>query len=437
MKSSGFWARPGAGRWNWSKNDEASAMNATTPSGKVPDLSRWRRVSNGCAGFGALLCIIGIVLDFHRHHDLRQFGYSWLLAFMFWLSLVLGALFLVMAHHLCDAVWSVPIRRFCEHIACLLFPWMVLFFIPIALLAPTIYSWTKLDPQLVYSLRVKWPLLTLPMFHAAAVVCFAVWCLLAFKLRRWSLKQDADGSAVCTNRMRRYSCWGMAAFALTLTLASILWMNAIQFRWYSTMYGVYFFAGSVWVSLAAAYLIAVALDRQGMLHGTMRAEHYYLLASLLFAFTVFSAYIHFSQYFVIWNANMPEETFWYVLRERGTWFGVGMVIVFGHFLLPFLALLRIDVKTVFRFMMPLCLWIALMQYVDLAFNITPALHPDGFPFRWLWLDFGCIALMGGVLARAFMRDLQRYPSIPVRDPRLKEAMGLYVVPVPGREEKCV
>jgi hypothetical protein len=163
----------------------------------------------------------------------------------------------------------------------------------------------------------------------------------------------------------------------------------------------------------------------------MSSEQYYFLGSLLLAFTVFSAYIHFSQYFVIWNGNIPEETIWYVLREKGTWFAIGLVLVFGHFLVPFLALLRIDAKLVFKFMAPLCAWIGFMQYVDLAFNITPVLHPDGFPWRWVWLDAGCIALMGGVLAKAFLRDLRRYPVFPLKDPRLSEALGLYVVPVPG------
>jgi hypothetical protein len=182
-------------------------------------------------------------------------------------------------------------------------------------------------------------------------------------------------------------------------------------------------------------MIAMVLDLGGLLHEAMSDEQYYFLGSLLFAFTVFSGYIHFGQYFVIWNGNIPEETFWYVLRQKGTWFAIGLVLVFGHFLVPFLALLRIDVKLVFRFMVPLCLWIASMHYADFTFNITPVLHPNGFPWRWVWLDAGCIAFMGGVLAKAFLRDLRRYRLLPLRDPRLSEAMGLYVVPVPGLAEE--
>jgi hypothetical protein len=383
------------------------------------DLSRWRKVPAFLIGGGLVLCLLGALLN------LKQFGYSWLLAFMFYLSVVMGAAFLVMMHHLFDASWSVGIRRFCEHLACLVFPWMVIFFVPIALLAPKLYQWMSADPRLEHDLSAKWPLFTKPGFYLSAVVCLAVWALLAWRLRYWSLKQDQDGSALCTRRMRFHSSWGIFAFGFTLTLGSIMWMQALQYQWFSTMYGVYYFAGCVWVAFAAAYVIAMILDRQGMIRDTMGAEQYYFLGSLLFAFTVFSAYIHFGQYFVIWNANMPEETFWYVLREKGTWWTVGLILVFGHFLVPFLALLRIDVKLVFRFMVPLCVWIGLMQYTDLSFNIMPALHPNGIVWQWIWLDAGCLALMGGLLAKAFLRDLNRYAPYPVKDPRLAEAMGLH------------
>ena len=405
-------------------------MSAHSQSGELPPLnfSKWRNVPNFLIGGGLVISLVGAVLQ------PTQFAYSWLLAFMFCLSFVLGAVFLVLVHHLFDASWSVGIRRFCEHIACLVFPWMAIFFIPIALLAPRIYKWMSIDPLKSHDLAAKWPLFTKPGFYLAALACFGVWWLLTSRLRYWSLKQDEDGAALCTHRMRFHSYWGIFGFGFTLTLGAIMWMQALQYEWFSTMYGVYYFAGCAWVALATAYVIATILDRQGLISDTMGAEQYYYLGSLLFAFTVFSAYIHFSQYFIIWNANMPEETFWYVLREKGTWFAVGLILIFGHFLVPFLSLLRIDVKLVFRFMLPLCVWIGVMEYMDLSFNIMPVLHPDGFALRWVWLDAGCIALMVGVLVKVFLRDLNRYPPYPVKDPRLAEAMGLYPeAPAPRSE----
>jgi len=139
--------------------------------------------------------------------------------------------------------------------------------------------------------------------------------------------------------------------------------------------------------------------------------------------------VTFAQYFIIWNGNMPDETFWYVVREKGSWWWAGMVIIFGHFFVPFLALLRIDVKNVFKFMLPLAAWTWLMHYVDLSFNIMPVKSPDGYPFRFIWLDVGCWAFMIGVLAFFFLKEYAKYPPYPLKDPRLIEAMGFYH-PVP-------
>jgi len=388
-------------------------------------LSQWRPWPLRLAAAGGVLCLLGLAL-----HP-RQFAFSWLLSFMFFLSLCLGALFLVIAHHLFDAGWSVPIRRSCEHIASLLFPCMALLFIPIAFLAKTLYGWMRANPRLEHALAAKEPLFTRPMFYLVSAFCFLVWWLLSNRLSYWSLQQDETGAAKATYRMRFFSAVGIFLFALTFTLAAVLWMMGLQYQWYSTMYGVYYYAGGVWVALATVYVLTLALERQGVLAEVLHAQQYYFLGSLLFAFTVFYAYIHFAQYFIIWNGNMPDETFWYVLREKGTWWHVGMVIIFGHFFLPFLALLRIDVKHTFSIMIPLCFWCWLMHWVDLAFNIIPALHPNGFALGWLWLDAACFAFMAGLLSRVFLKKLARHAPYPLKDPRLIEAMGLHP-PLPAQ-----
>jgi hypothetical protein len=394
------------------------------------DISKWRNVPMLLMGVGLLLTVIGLLVSFKVYGSPKAFAYAWLLAFMFFLSLCLGALFLILAHHLFDAGWSVPIRRFCEHIASLLFPWMFFLFIPIALVAKTIYPWmTVPDPHEDHALAVKQPLFSVPMFYVVAAVLFGIWFLLSNRLRYWSLEQDKTGEAKPTYRMRFYSCIGIFLFAITLTLAAIMWMKGLQYQWFSTMYGVYYFAGSVWMTLATAYVITMILDRMGVISEALHEHQYYFLGSLLFAFTVFYAYIHLAQYFIIWNGNMPEETFWYVVREKGTWWYVGLVIIFGHFFIPFLALLRIDVKNVFTFMVPICVWAWLMHWVDLSFNIMPVPYPDGFPFAWIWLHFGCWAFMAGLLSWRFLKEYEKHPPYPIKDPRLVEAMGFYH-PVP-------
>jgi hypothetical protein len=380
------------------------------------DLERFRPLPWVLMILGAIGCVFGGLFDS------VQFAHSYLLAYMFFLSICLGSLFLVLMHHLFDAGWSVPMRRFLEHIAFLL-PIMALLFIPIALLAPQLYVWMKpalqADPD--HALYAKQALFNKPTWYLVAGVIFVIWAILTWQLRRWSLQQDQTGTARCTYKLRFHSAWGIIAFAFTLTAAAILWVKALQYQWFSTMYGVYYFAGSVWLALATAYILTVVLDQLGIIHDVLHEHQYYFTGSLLLAFTVFYAYIHFSQYFIIWNGNMPEETFWYVARERGTWWDIGLIIIFGHFFIPFLALLRIDVKNSFAFMVPLCAWAWLMHWFDMAFNIKPVLHPNGFELHWL--DLACFLFLGGVLAQVFLVYFKRHAPFPIKDPRLNEAMG--------------
>jgi hypothetical protein len=209
----------------------------------------------------------------------------------------------------------------------------------------------------------------------------------------------------------------------------VMWMKALEHEWFSTMYAVYYFAGSVWITVATVYVITMILDRKGILTDVLHEHQYYFLGSILFAFTVFYAYVTFAQYFIIWNGNMPEETFWYVVREKGGWWYAGLAIIFGHFFLPFLTLLRIDVKSVFKIMVPLAAWTWLMHWIDLSFNIMPIAHPNGPPVQWLLVTAGCWEFMGGILVKVFLSEFAKHPPYPIKDPRLIEAMGFYH-PVP-------
>jgi hypothetical protein len=192
------------------------------------------------------------------------------------------------------------------------------------------------------------------------------------------------------------------------------------------MFGVYYFAGSVWTTIATVYVLAVVLRRTGSLKDVLYSTHFYYIGSLLLAFTIFYAYVTFSQYFIIWNANMPEETFWYRLREKGTWWWVSMVVIFGHFFVPFLALLRIDFKLKLAVMAPLAIWAWLMHFTDMSFNIMPVLRPDGYFLHWL--DIGAFLVMGGMLAMLFIRSLGTTAAYPLRDPRLKESLTSHELP---------
>lgn len=358
----------------------------------------------------------------------KQFAYSYLLAYMFFLSLCLGGMFMTIIHHLFDAAWSVPLRRINEHLA-FLTPVMGVLFIPIAIWGPTeLYSWMKLDPHVDHSLGAKHPLFTRAGFYISAIAVFAVWTWLSFNLRKWSIKQDHAGKdnalrVLCTRKMRVHAAYGVYAFAFSLTLGAIMWMKALEHQWFSTMYGVYYFAGAVWTTLAVLYIIITVLQKAGPLDKVITKKQRQDTAVLWLAFTVFYAYIHFSQYFLIYNANIPEETFYYVKREAGSWWQVGMVTIFGHFLIPFVALLNQDTKQKLALMIPLALWALVMHFCDMSFNIMPLIHPAGFVVHWL--DITCMAFIGGVLAIVFIKYFNAHKPYPVNDPRLGEALGVH------------
>jgi hypothetical protein len=419
----------------------------TTTTQESEETANWRSIPQVAVVIGLVLCIYGLV------QDKQQFAFSYLTAFMFCLSLGLGSLFLVLVHHLFDAGWSSPIRRYCEHLACLLFPWLGLAFIPIGFLGPEyIYPWMRIeDPHADHALHVKVALFNKPTWYAASVILFLLWGWLTHRLRYWSLQQDKSGTpdfegkllfpehlmvgfyrnfqglpyekdqqqVVCTRMMRIHSAYGILLFAFTLTLGAILWMKSIQHQFFSTMYGVYYFAGSLWMSIAVAWIIGRILKAKNIIP-QLHALQFYNLGTMLLAFTVFYAYIHFSQYFLIWNAAVPEETFWYVLREKGSWAYVSWALIIGHFLIPFLALLRIDVKLTNRVMVPVFVWVLLMHYMDMYFNVMPEIHETG-PSPAL-ADLGSLLLLGGSLVWVFMRNLFSHPVILMKDPRMGEAL---------------
>lgn len=361
---------------------------------------------------------------------LTQFGYSYLTAYMFCLSLCAASLYMVFLHHLFDAGWSVPVRRMAEHVSSLMFPWMLILVVPILALAHLIYPWFTLDPATDHALDVKKGLFNRPTFYVVVPLLILSWGGIARTFRRNSLAQDKDGAPGWTRKNRVLAAWGIFYFSLTLTLGVFYLMKSLQHQFFSTMYGVYYFAGSFWLILITMYVLAQYFSQPGRpLAQVVGKRQLHDLGVLFFAFTVFYAYIHFSQYFLIWNAAMPEETFWYVQREQGTWKWVGFLILFGHFFLPFLALLNQDIKHNLVVMVPIALWAWLMHFVDMTFNIMPVLYPAGLHLS-IW-DLLCWPGMVALLAVLFLRDFRSHPAYPLKDPRLKEAVTHHHIPAPG------
>lgn len=380
-------------------------------------VTRWGRGLCAVTAVGA-----GLAVASGLSHPTRL-GYSYLTAWLFLASLSVGGLFWVMVQHLCEAGWWVPLRRAAEHLACLA-PVLGLLWLPLIGLGPRLYGWMQsggagADP----SLQAKATLLNWPAWVGLSLLILVCWSLLAWRLRAVSLAQDRTGAPACVSQLRRVSALGLCVLAVTVTLAAVLWAMALEPHWGSAVYGLYYLAASAWVTVAALYGLAVWLQRAGPMAQLLGPRQFRDLGVLWFAFTLVYAYVHFVQYFVIWNGNIPEHTFWYLRRQQGPWAGLGLALIVGHFGVPFLVLLRQDTKLSWPVTVPLAVWCGLMHYLDVAFNVLPAMppaQPRGFGLG----DLGCLAFMGGVLGWAWLRAFQAHPAFPLRDPRLRDALAV-------------
>jgi hypothetical protein len=366
---------------------------------------------------------------------------SWLIGITFWTGVALGALFLVMIHHIFDASWSVLVRRQFEHWLSS-FRWLAVLFIPLLVVAwiePTLL-WKWMDPHFDLSQvgghgtvgeDVLWTkkagFLNRGFFTFFTLLSFGVWIWLARVFRRNSFTQDSDGDLRWTFSSRKWSAGGLPLAAVTLTGCVILWVKSLEYHWFSTMYGVWFFAGCIRSALSLGVILLIWLWRRGDLKGVLNDNHLHSIGQLMFAFTVFWAYITFSQYFLIWNANVPEETFWYNIREYGDWYWVGMVLLFGHFFAPFLTLIHYPVK-VNKTLLPLvALWIAAIVLLDICYNVMPAKKfvtgdPQPFLQPGLIWTVSAVVGIGGICVWSYLKSYATAKLVPIRDPRIKECL---------------
>ena len=392
--------------------------NAPTPEGEYFETGRFAGLSVllGIIGLVALaLCGVGAVIDPH------QFSYSWLFAFAFFFTLCAGCFFWTIVHYAVDAEWTVVVRRQLENIA-VLFGILAVFFIPIFLLRHHLYDWMNIAPGTEQNLDSKRPYLNLTFFVVRAVFFLGFFIIASQLLKRFSVRQDKNGNPQFTIWLRRVSFISLPLFALCLTFGAYDWLLGLQYRWFSTMFGVYIFAGAAGSSMALLVLVITGLRKAGYLNNVVTIQHYHIMGKWMLAFTIFWAYIGFGQYMLIWYANMPEETRYFLVRNTESWWYLSMLLVFGRFFGPFVILLMQSIK---KHPHQLCYvggWILFMQLLDMYLVVLPALHGTGIHVS-LW-DFVAVIAMAATFAFFYLRIVGKTSLFPVRDPRLIESLKL-------------
>ena len=392
--------------------------NAPTPEGEYFESGRFAGLSVllGVIAFVALaLCGAGAAID------TRQFSYSWMFAFAFFFTLCAGCFFWTIVHYAVDAEWTVVVRRQLENIAVLM-GILAIFFIPIFFLRHHLFDWMNIAPGTEENLDSKRAYLNLGFWVLRAVFFLGFFIIAAQLLKRFSVRQDKDGNPKFTIWLRRVSFVSLPLFALCLTFGAYDWFLGLQYRWFSTMFGVYIFAGAAGSSMSLLVLVITALRNAGYLKSVVTREHYYIMGKWMFAFCIFWAYIGFGQYMLIWYANMPEETNYFLVRNTESWWYLSMLLVFGRFLGPFVILLLQSIKKNPHQLCYVAGWIIFMQLIDMYLVVLPVLHGTGVHLS-LW-DFAALIAMGSTLAFAFLRIVGKTSLFPVRDPRLIESLKI-------------
>ena len=385
-------------------------------------------------GIGLIGLGLAGAMFFSMENKALFFG-SYLVSFLFFLTLALGGMSFVLIHYCTRAAWSTVVRRLAENIMGTI-PLMVLLFLPLLFGLNHVYEWIPY-PELV---KTKAAYLNKSFFLTRVGIYFAIWLGIAWYFGSKSLEQDETGDHQITRTLQKWSPVGIAGFALSLTFAAFDWIMSIDPHWFSTIFGVYLFAGTTLALHSFLAVYVIGLRKTGMLNGVVTTEHDHDIGKMMFAFTVFWTYIAFSQFMLIWYANIPEETGWYAYRLGKDWGTFTQALALSHFLIPFFYLMSRHIKRNPFTLFIGAIWLLAVHVVDLYWLIMPTIYHNlayvpgshhtvkaakaiHFEVSHLLPLVCCLVGMGGLFIAGVALRAKQSALIPRKDPRLAESLA--------------
>ncbi|MCX6122393.1 MAG: quinol:cytochrome C oxidoreductase [Ignavibacteriales bacterium] len=350
--------------------------------------------------------------------DARHAAFVHVVNFLFLTSIGIGALFLIALEYIAGAVWSVPMRRVNEFLATLT-PIAALMALPLYFHLNDLYRWVKAETVAHDAvLKVKEPYLNVNFFTFRFVVIFGLWTLFLYLFTRNSQRQDIDKDQKHTKFNIGLAAAFMPIFAIGLTLIAIDWAMSLEPHWYSTIYGVYYFSGTILAGISAATYIIVKLHEHGYFP-QLRRDHFYSLGTLIFVFVNFWAYIAFSQFLLIWYANLPEETYWFIARWKNGWEYISMLLIVVHFAVPYFMLLSQDSKMDLKRLKFMSIWVLFAHLLDLYWLVMPSYSTSPVVS---WMEISFPLLIVGLVIVTFSWKMKRQNLIPIGDPKLERGL---------------
>lgn len=367
-------------------------------------------------GAGLFLGVIGFFSDQHRAL------LNYLMAYMFILSIGIGSLLLIALEYVGGADWSVPIRRVVEFLSAIII-FLPILVLPLVFSIHDIFHWAHKDAAAVDEiLKGKSPYLNETFFIIRVFAVLAIWGLFYFLMIRNSNAQDKSRDQSLTKKNIILSAIFIPFFAITITITAVDWLMSLEPHWFSTIFGVYFFSSSVVASLAAVTLFVVKLKENGYMHPKLVDDHLFSLGALQFAFINFWAYIAFSQYLLIWYANLPEENFWFLHRWENGWQYLSIFLIIAHFIVPYAALLSQPAKMDPKRLKIISIWILFAHFIDLYWLVMP--NVNGYYFSWIDIIVPLIVI--GLIIIIFNYRANKSNLIPIGDPKLQKGLDFRV-----------
>jgi hypothetical protein len=345
---------------------------------------------------------------------------SFVMNHFYFMCLALGGLFFASIQWITGAMWSAPVRRLSEAFTSYL-PVVGITFIILYFGIHDLYIWSHPDHvQGDLILEGKSGYLNVGFFVIRNLIAVGIWIFFSQKMVGNSIAQDQTQDYALTLKNRALSPAFLILFGITFTMASFDQLMSLDPHWFSTMFGVYCFAGLFYANLASTCLLALYLRSKGKLNGILNENHLHDLGKFMFAFTVFWAYIGFSQFMLIWYANLPEETGYFLHRFHGNWFWVSVFLLVGKFMLPFFVLLPREAKRNVKILASVGIFMLIAQWIDVLWMVQPEFFSEGPKFGWteIGVTLGFIGVFGLVVSRF----LAKHNIVAIGDPRLAESV---------------
>ncbi|GAA5483022.1 hypothetical protein [Haloferula sargassicola] len=433
-----------------------------------PTVSKIKMISGATS---VVLTLVSLFLLFGPNDGWSAcYSYSWLFAVFFFFTLAVGGVFWTLLHNVSNSGWGTSVRRVMENLGSV-YPWLFIFVLPLG--CPEVQKWlyewmnihreglahegvgafdgflagfygsdslkTWLNENHHGLLANKLWYMNLFAWYVRFAFYFIGLSLVIRGLRRLSVAQDSDPNPGTSRlfRARFHSTYTLIIFAITITFAGFDWLMGLSYTWFSTMWGVYLFAGAALNSMAVIIITCALLQRAGYMKRVVTPEHYHIKGKLLLAFTIFWAYISFSQFFLIWYANITEETEYFLIRNTEGW-NTGMIaLVFLHFVVPFVVLLQAWLKKKPVALAAVAVYTLAMHVLDHYLITIPErsvslmnLLPEQFGHVTttvpgaFWGDILAFVTVGSGFLFFYLRALGQNNLYPNQDPRILESANV-------------